>query len=169
MQFNEYVRLTGGQLTVKQYTKNTELLSVDLSASNTVIDKATVTITLPQPLPANEQVYVQLSSDAIADTTGNAFSGIADKRWKFSTTRIITAMEEQPHWDNIIVTADGGYVRIEVTGAADEINTVSDVMGRSIEFTRTGNEIVFKRPASLFIIHGFAGHQRISQKFFIRE
>jgi methionine-rich copper-binding protein CopC len=169
MQFNEYVKLTGGQLTVKQYTKNTELLSVELSASNTVIDKATVIVTLPQPLPGNEQVYVQLSSDAIADTTGNAFPGITDKRWKFSTTRIITGIEEQPHWDNIIVTADGDYVRIDVTGTSDEITTVSDVMGRSIAFTRAGNEIVFKRPAGLFIIHGSSDHHRISQKFFIRE
>lgn len=169
LHFNEYVQLHSGQVNVLQESANFALLKVDLDASNTVIDKATVVITLPSLLPVHESLYVQISPGAITDIAGNEFPGITDRQWQFSTQKIVTGIERHPAMTGITIQAHGEHTLIRIDNSEITIRVVSDVIGRPISYSGTGNEIMLRRHSGLLLLQATNGGEPVVWKVFIKE
>jgi methionine-rich copper-binding protein CopC len=164
MKFNEPIRLGTGQLVVLREKTGAVLLQIDLTSSNTNVNATTLTVPLQVSLPPNEQLYVRVSFGAVEDLSGNKFTGIADKRWKFSTQTIITGIEHAPFASDLQYTAEGNYIRISPTRGNITIDAISDALGRMITFERAGNDVVFRNPGSLFMVIGTFDKERATWK-----
>jgi photosystem II stability/assembly factor-like uncharacterized protein len=168
MNFNEYIKVQGGSITIVTQANRTPVMNVDLDGFNTTVDKGKLTITLPELLPYNEKFYVWVSSDAITDVSGNKFEGIKDSHWQFSTLALITGLEDKdkPDGSDLQFITEGNYVRVIVKNPQIYIKMISDVLGRTIEFERTnnGNEIIIHQCTDLLIIHGQNGNNPIMWK-----
>lgn len=169
IQFNEYVVLNGGTISIFRDIGSQQLMNFDLTAFNTTIDKATVTITVPEDLPENEDVYIKFATNVFADTAGNAFAGITDKRWKFKTRGLVTSIEGNPLHNLLMIHDEGRQVRITTTNSDVIIRGISDVLGRDIHFYNDGSDIVFPKPSGVFIVYGEDGNERYTLKLILNE
>ena len=166
--FNEHVVLGAGSIIAFQKTLDTQLFSFNVTPSNTTLADATVTITLPNDLPAGEEIFIRMDAGVFTDVAGNAFEGIADQEWKFSTRKLITGLEASNFNKDLIIVSDGDQVRIITENTRFTINRISDVLGRAIYFHRSLNEITLRKPSGMFLIHGRAGTSSYALKVILR-
>ncbi|MEJ1238018.1 Ig-like domain-containing protein [Chryseolinea sp. T2] len=98
--FSEAVLLNTGTFRIFNATTDAEITSLQLTADNTSVTDAPVTITLPSALPPNTSLYVQLDNGTFVDLSGNAVPGISDKSWLFSTRPAVVICATEPPTGN---------------------------------------------------------------------
>lgn len=120
--FDESIVLTGaGTITVTDTTDNSGTFTIDLSSlpdpSAAVTASGTnLTINPTATLEANTSYAVQISADAIADPSGNAFAGILDNDdWSFTTGGDATPPAWIAAWPQVDgVTTSGATARARI-------------------------------------------------------
>jgi methionine-rich copper-binding protein CopC len=167
--FNEPVALHNGLLTVFDEATHDQIFQIALEKPTASVDGATVIVMLPEALPANRKVYIQVASEAITDILGNEFAGITEQQWAFSTPVVITGIETPSILHDIKLVTEGNEVRIVPQNTVITIQTITDVLGRMIRYERSGNEIVFTRPSDVFIIKGHKGNDPFVLKMIIHK
>ena len=126
--FDESIVLTGaGTITVTDTTDNSGTFTIALSAlpdPNAAVTASGTDLTIDPTatLEANTSYAVQISADAIADPSGNAFAGILDNDdWSFATGNDAVPPAWVATWPQVDgVTASGATARarIDEDGAA---------------------------------------------------
>jgi methionine-rich copper-binding protein CopC len=74
IEFNEEVLLNEGSIALEDESHDT-ISTLEITSSNTAIVGKTVTISLPELLPSNKTISVQLPPGSFKDIAGNAFEG----------------------------------------------------------------------------------------------
>ena len=120
--FDESIVLTGaGTITVTDTTNGTGTFTIDLSAlpdSDAAVTASGTDLTIDPTaaLEANTSYAVQISADAIADPSGNAFAGILNNDdWSFTTGNAASPPAWVATWPQVDgVTASGGTARARI-------------------------------------------------------
>lgn len=87
--FNELVQKgTAGTITIFRSSDNSVFEAIPVTSTRVTVNLGTVTIDPAASLESAGSYYVQITSGAIEDTSGNDFAGIADTTtWNFSTAQ----------------------------------------------------------------------------------
>jgi endonuclease I len=87
--FNEIVQKgTAGTITIFRSSDNSVFEAIPVTSTQVTVNLGTVTIDPAASLESAGSYYVQITSGAIEDTSGNDFAGIADTTtWNFSTAQ----------------------------------------------------------------------------------
>lgn len=87
--FNEIVQKgTAGTITIFRGSDNSVFEAIPVTSTRVTVNLGTVTIDPAASLESAGSYYVQITSGAIEDTSGNDFAGIADTTtWNFSTAQ----------------------------------------------------------------------------------
>ena len=164
LSFNEPVAFKAGTVSVFENSTDESLTHLTLTSSNTSISESNMDIALPEALPDGKEVYVVVSPGIIADLAGNEFSGISAKQWKFSTPALITGAEPHLSADELHITKKGNYIWIKLDRSRVEIKTITDVLGRTIDFSDTADGVEFFTHTEIFIVRGIKNSQQFSMK-----
>jgi hypothetical protein len=83
--FNEDVKVAAGNIDI--YTSSDVVVaSIDAEGEQVLIDGATISVLLNDPLDFGQGYYVKIASGVIKDIGGNAFPGLSDDTsWSFTT------------------------------------------------------------------------------------
>ncbi|MCH7227086.1 BNR-4 repeat-containing protein [Haloferula sp. A504] len=90
--FNEVIVKGSGNITILRSADDSVVEAFDVASSLAVsIVNETVMVETPSDFEPNTEYYVQISDTAILDGSGNAFAGISDNSWNFTTQSASTA------------------------------------------------------------------------------
>lgn len=84
--FSELVNKVSGNVTVRRYSDNVAVETINVSGAQVTMVGAVATIALSAPLANATQFYVEVAAGTFADQSSNSFSGISGNgTWSFTT------------------------------------------------------------------------------------
>jgi endonuclease I len=89
IRFNELVQKgASGTISIYNSSGNALIEAIDIASSQVTVSNATVTIDPTNPLVSGNTYHVQITAGAIADVSGNDYSGISNTTtWDFTTSQ----------------------------------------------------------------------------------
>ena len=84
--FAENIQKGTGNITIKKYSDNSTIQTIDVTSGNVTVSGTGCTINPPADLAIGVKYYVLVDATAIQDLAGNAYAGIAtNATWSFTT------------------------------------------------------------------------------------
>ncbi len=85
--FNEIVNKGTGNIVIKKVNDNSIVETIDITSGLVTINSNVVTINPQNALPLDTQLYVEIASGGLKDTSNNDYTGISNNSdWTFRTT-----------------------------------------------------------------------------------
>ena len=166
--FNETIVFEGGQIRILDLSSGGDPITIDLNEGNTVTADESVTITLPQPLPAGTSLSITIDQDAFADLAGNPFV-LVHPDWTFTTKPNVTAIEDGSIANRMEISQWGNEIIIQNEDHQLTIDGIFDVLGRTIPYSSNDNQIAFSKPQGIFLIRYRINGGMQTEKIFIRQ
>lgn len=110
IQFNENIIAGSGSITLHNTTDATQQV---FTIGSPAVVIAGNTLTLNTSLGANKSYYITIDAGAVNDQAGNAFAGLLNNTWNFSTGAQPTSFD----FNDCSVSLSGGFKQYSVTGA----------------------------------------------------
>jgi len=152
--FVENIQKGTGNITIKKFSDNSTIQTIDVNSADVIISSATLTINPPTDLAIGVKYYILIDATAIKDLNGNSYAGIPNNAsWSFTTiaptvTNVTSSTADGTYkigdvvnvaitfTDNVTVT---GTPRIQLeTGTTDEYATYSSGSGaNTLNFSYT--------------------------------
>ncbi len=125
--FNENIRKNAGTLVIHNLTHGTQQI-LDINSSAITVSGSILSI--QAGLRGNRTYFVTLDSNAVQDSNGNGFAGIADSTvWKFSTGSQLLDFD----FSDCISNLSGGFTQYNVSGAQVWACTTFGQTGRGVQ------------------------------------